>query len=224
METSQSKSIPNSERNIKEENAQIEAVQSEGKKIFDDFINRKRRDTQFAQLDPQSHYEYYMKLNADFARSSPVILRYITLGMFSEKAIYCYLKRCFERPIKTDEDYCSRQSDFVKWTYHFNTKIRGAELDKIWADTKQLLMEELDEIAKEREKIKAERASRSSASDDVRREAFKAAIAKAIITAKAKVAAERMETKIAELEDNSGKKLMSQRSEPELVSSANDVD
>ncbi len=234
----QSNTIPSDQRDIKAENAKIAEVVDEGRKIFSDFIGRKRKDKQFAQLDPQSHYEYYMKLHPDFARSSPVILRYITLGMFSEQAIFCYLKRCFEHPIKTDEDYCSRQADFVKWTYHFNTKIRGADLEKIWQDTKRLLMEELEDIAKEREKIKAERASRSTTSDDVRREAFKAAINKAIVEAKAKVAAERMTSKIAELEiskeqedDWSGKKSRSQRPTPGPVQeseptseSANEVD
>ena len=206
----QSGVIPADQRDIKAEDAKIAEINAEGSKIFDDFVARQKKDKQFAQLDPQSKYEYYLKGFPDFARSNPIILRYITLGMFSSKAVFCYLKRCYERQIMTDEDYCERNADFVRFLYHFNTKIRGAELEKIWHDTKRLLMEELEEIAKEREKIKAERASRSSNSDDVRREAFKAVINKAIIDAKAKVAAARAATKPAELEAfecNSGKKI-----------------
>lgn len=192
--------IPSSQRNTREEDERIDAVNIEGRKIFTDFIGRRKRDNGFAQLDPQSQYEFYMKLYPDFARSTPVILRYITLGMFSEKANFLYFKQCYRLVTKTDEDFCERQADFVKYLYHCNTKIRGPELEKIWCDTKQLLMEELAEIAKERERIKSERVSRQDGNDQVRRDALKAAVIRAISEAKAKLATERAAEKIAELE------------------------
>jgi hypothetical protein len=142
--------IPSNQRNLKEEDEKIAVVNAEGRKIYADFLKRVHEDKQFYQLDPQSKYDYYMKLYPDFARSNPLILRYITLGMFSEKANYCYFKQCYMYVTKTDEDFCSRQADLVKYLYRFNTKIRGVELDKIWSDTKSLLMAELDEIAASR--------------------------------------------------------------------------
>jgi len=192
--------IPNSQRNTKEEDAKIAEINAEGRKIFDDFVDRQRKDKAFAQLDPQSKYEYYMKLFPDFARSMPVILRYITFGMFSEKANFLYLKQCYRLVTKTDEDFCSRQADFVKYLYRCNTKIRGEQLEKIWHDTKKLLMEEMAAMAEERERIKAERLARQDANDEIRREALKAAVVRAISEAKAKLAAERAAEKIAELE------------------------
>lgn len=212
--TDQPEVIPSEQRDTKAEDAKIAAVNIEGRKIFDDFINRQKKDRQFAQLDPQSKYEYYIKAHPDFARSNPVILRYITLGLFHEKAVYLYYQQCYRIVTKSDTDFAERSADYIKYLYHFTTKIRGAELDKIWSDTKQLLLEELDEIAKEREKIKAERASRQSSSDDVRREAFKAAIVKAITAAKEKVATERLVDKIAELETATAGLSVSDTTEP----------
>lgn len=182
--------IPSSQRNLKEEDEKIAVVNAEGKKIYADFLNRLHSDKQFYQLDPQSKYDYYMKLYPDFARSNPLILRYITLGMFSEKANFLYFKQCYMYVTKTDEDFCNRQADLVKYIYTFNTKIRGAALEKIWSDTKTLLMAELEEIAVERKRMQDERASRKVENNQVRVDAIKVAITKAIANAKARVLAE----------------------------------
>lgn len=184
--------IPSSQRNLKEEDEKIAAVNAEGRKIYADFLTRVHADRQFYQLDEQSKYDYYMKLYPDFARSNPLILRYITLGMFNEKANFLYFKQCYTYVTKTDEDFCNRQADLVKYIYRFNTKIRGAELDKIWSDTKSLLMAELDEIAIERKKLQDERANRKVENNQVKIDAIKVAITKAIANAKAKVLAERL--------------------------------
>lgn len=184
--------IPSSQRNLKEEDEKIAAVNAEGRKIYADFLTRIHTDKQFYQLDEQSKYDYYMKLYPDFARSNPLILRYITLGMFNEKANFLYFKQCYTYVTKTDEDFCNRQADLVKYIYRFNTKIRGAELDKIWSDTKSLLMNELDEIAIERKKLQDERANRKVENNQVNIDAIKVAITKTIANAKAKVLAERL--------------------------------
>lgn len=182
--------IPANQRNVKEEDEKIAGVNAEGRKIYADFLKRVHSDNQFYQLDPQSKYDYYMKLYPDFARSNPLILRYITLGMFSEKANFLYYKQCFMYVTKTNEDFCSRQADLVKYIYKFNTQIRGAELDKIWSDTKSLLMAELDEIDAERKRHQDERAANKTENNQVRIDAIKVAIARAIADAKAKVLAD----------------------------------
>lgn len=179
--------IPSSQRNVKDEDEKIAVVNAEGRKIYADFLKRVHENEQFYQLDPQSKYDYYMKLYPDFARSNPLILRYITLGLFNEKANYLYFKQCYMYVTKTDEDFCCRQADLVKYIYRFNTNIRGAELDKIWSDTKSLLMAELDEIAIERKKFQDERASRKVENNQVRVDALKVAISNAIKNAKANV-------------------------------------
>lgn len=186
--------VPANQRDIDGEKKQIDLVNAEGAKIFADFTERLKQP-EFSQLDPQSQYEYYMKIYPDFARSNPIILRYITLNMFSEKAVFLYLMRCYERPIKTNKDYCERQADYVRFLYHCTTRIRGKQLDNIWTETRDLLMHEIEEFDKERERIKAERLARQDANDEIKRESIKAALVKQLNELRVRVLAERAASK-----------------------------
>lgn len=217
----ESEIIPASQRDIAGEKKQIDLVNAEGAKIFADFTERLKQP-EFSRLDPQSQYEYYMKIYPDFARSNPIVLRYITLNMFSEKAVFLYLMRCYERPIKTNKDYCERQADYVKYLYRCTTQIRGKQLDDIWIETRDLLMHEIEEFDKERERIKAERLARQDANDEIKRESIKAAFVKQLNELRAQVlancAASKSET---ETENNS---TSVQEATPDLCTSETDPD
>lgn len=182
--------VPANQRDIAGEKKQIDLVNAEGRMIFVDFSERLKQP-EFSQLDPQSQYEYYMKIYPDFARSNPIILRYITLNMFSEKAVFLYLMRCYEQPIKTNEDYCERQADFVKYLYHCTTPIRGEKLNDIWKETRNLLMDEIKKFDEDRDRIKAERLSRQDANDEIKRETIKIALTKRLTELREQILANR---------------------------------
>ena len=138
---------------------QIKNTITEGKKIYGDYLRRIRDDEQFNKLGYQARYEYYMKMHIDFARQSPMVLRMIaSYGMFNEKAISMYMKKCFNCPIKTDEDYCERQADFVKYNYMFNGKHKSQkELNEIWQQSKKSMMDEIKATNQEKKKISEQR-------------------------------------------------------------------
>lgn len=161
------------------ESDQIEDAIREGKIIYSDYVKRMRGDAEFANLDYQAKYEYYMKIYIDYARQNPMILRMIaSYGMFSEKAIRMYFKKCFNKPIKTDEDYCERQADFVKYNYMFCGKhIPAARLNIIWANTKKSMMEEVEFNKKETKETRDRRAKNKKENDSMRRDNLKKAIA-----------------------------------------------
>jgi hypothetical protein len=112
------------------------------------------------------------------------------MGMFSEKANFLYFKQCYSHTIMCDEDWAERQADFVKYLYHMCTEFRGKMLDKIWRETKQLMMEELNNLAEEKKRIQEERARKTDENETIKREAVKAGLLRAVEEARARRAAE----------------------------------
>lgn len=150
----------------------IDDVIAEGRKIYNDYRERVKNDEQFKSLSHQARYEYYMKMNIDFARQHPLILRHIaSYGMFSEKAIKLYFQKCFRNNTTSDEEYCERQADFVKYTYMYSGKhVPQNKLNEIWAHTKKHMMDELEATAKEKIMIKEQREKNKVSNDIARRE------------------------------------------------------
>lgn len=153
----------------------IDNVIDEGKKIYSDYCKRVKNDEQFKSLSHQARYEYYMKMNIDFARQHPLILRHIaSYGMFSAKAIKLYFQKCFRNNTNSDEEYCERQADFVKYNYMYSGKhVPQNKLNEIWAQTKKHMMDELEATAKEKKMIKEQREKNKNSNDIVRRENVK---------------------------------------------------
>jgi hypothetical protein len=157
------------------ENKLIDPIVAEAGKIYADYVKRIKSDGQFISLSPQARYEYYMKVHIDFARQYPMILRHIaSYGMHSEKAIRLYMKKCFSKSTDTDEEYCERQADFVKYLYMYSGRhIEPGRLNEIWAHTKKHIMNELEASKKERDIIKARREKNKDANNTARRESVK---------------------------------------------------
>ena len=57
--------------------------------------------------------------------------------------------------VKTDEEYCERQADYVKYVWMYsNNHLSTKKLNTIWQQTKDALMEELSTRKRETEAIK----------------------------------------------------------------------
>lgn len=141
------------------EKKRIDIIVDEAAVIFSDYKKRIAEDEQFQNLCKQSRFEYYMKKYIDFARQYPIILRHIAcFGMHSEKAIRLYMKKCYNTQTDTDEAFCERQADFVKYLYMFTMKhCSQYKLNSVWMHTKNHLMEEIAAGRKERQIIKDRR-------------------------------------------------------------------
>jgi hypothetical protein len=153
----------------------IEDVITEGAKIYADYRKRIESDEQFKSLSHQARYEYYMKMNIDFARQHPLILRHIaSYGMFSKKAVKLYFQKCFRNNTQNDEEYCERQADFVKYNYMFSGKhMPQNKLNEIWTHTKKHMMDELAASKREKKMIKEQREKNKNSNNIARRENVK---------------------------------------------------
>ena len=159
----------------KREETTINSVIEEANIIFKDYIHRVKNDVQFRDLNPQAKYEYYMKLHIDFARQNPIILRHIaSFGLHSPKAIRLYMKKCYSTNTDTDESFCERQADFVKYLYMYTGKhVSQKKLQEIWAQTKKHMMDEIEVSRKEKALIKERREKNKKPNDIERREYVK---------------------------------------------------
>jgi hypothetical protein len=157
------------------DNKKIDIIVKEANIIYSDYMKRMRNDTQFQCLSKQSRFEYYMKKYIDFARQYPIILRHIaSYGMHSEKAIRLYMKKCYNQQIYTDEEYCERQADFVKYLYmHKGNHCSQEKLGLVWTHTKKHLMDEIAANKKERDVIKKRREKNKESNNIERRENVK---------------------------------------------------
>jgi gas vesicle protein len=71
----------------------------------------------------------------------------VDTGQFHPKAMRQYINKLKVKPYKTEEEYCERNADYIKYIYmntcaHHNHK----EAAQLWADTKRSLMNELKEF------------------------------------------------------------------------------
>jgi len=178
IENNRIKAIEKAEMNAQKnevEKKRIDPIVNEAAIIFSDYTKRMRGDTQFQNLCKQSRFEYYMKRYIDFARQYPIILRHIAcFGMYSEKAIRLYMKKCYNTQMDTDEEFCERQADFVKYLYMFTGKhCSQNKLNSVWAHTKKHLMEELEANKKERQVIKDRREKNKDTNNIERRDNVK---------------------------------------------------
>ena len=161
--------------NDAQEEKNINEVIVEGRRIYTDYKKRMREDDQFKILSHQARFEYYMRMHIDFAREQPLILRHIaSYGMFAPKAVRMYLQKCFRNPIKTDEDYCERQADYVKYLYMYSGKHHSTRvINDVWAKTKKHLMVEMELASVEKKKIKIRREKNKSINNIARRNNIK---------------------------------------------------
>jgi hypothetical protein len=157
------------------ENAmRVDRVNKEGRVIYDDYLRRMKKDATFKALDEQARYEYYMNSYRDFARENPIILRYIaSFGMFNELANIHYFARCFKHPVKTNEDYCERQADFIRMLYKLCTPASEDILAAIWKRAKEALMAEIAANDKANAEAKAYRDAQHESNLAARREGIR---------------------------------------------------
>lgn len=178
MSDSKSEVIPYKERNVEAEDDHIARVNEEGREIYGDYQRRLAEDEEFAALGPQDRYEFYMKSRYAFALANPIILRYIAcFGMFSEKANWLYFKQCYQRPIKTDADYCERQADFIMYLYKMCTPTRGDALKRLHEEARVALLAELEERARDTAEQQAKRQAHKESVLAARKDALKKLVA-----------------------------------------------
>lgn len=155
-----------------DEKETINRVVEDGLIIYRDYCDRAKKDESFSVLSYQAKYEYYMKKYIDYARSYPIIVRYIaSFGMYHPKAVRLYLKKCFSTPMNDDEEFCNRQADYVKYLYMYcNPHMSRTKLNEIWAHTKKSMMNEMEINRKEKKIVRDRRKKNEGVNNTTRRD------------------------------------------------------
>jgi len=132
--------------------------------MYRDFSQRCKNDAEFVKLNTRDKFAYYHRNSPNVVNKFPVIIRYmIETGQFHPKAMRQYIKKLKASPYKTEEEYCERNADYIKYLY-MNTHVRydTKEANRLWTDSKLMLMDELkdfkdrlDEHRKKTEDMKA---------------------------------------------------------------------
>jgi hypothetical protein len=116
--------------------------------IYRDFLNRVKTDPEFVKLGPNDKITYYHRNSPTIVGKFPVVFRYMMeTGQFHPKALKMYFDKLKAKPYKSEEEYCERNADYIKYLYmqthaHYNRK----EANQLWADAKKSLLEELQEF------------------------------------------------------------------------------
>lgn len=169
-------------KNGDEKKILINAIAKEAGAIWMDYQKRSKEDSQFNKMNPQSKFEYYMKMFIDFTRQWTIVTRHIaSYGMYNEKAVRLYVNKCITMPYKTEEEFCERQADYVKYLYMYGKNhYPSNKLKEIWTTTKKCLMEELESSRSENEIIKNRRKKNKITNDIARRDNLKQVVSKII--------------------------------------------
>lgn len=126
--------------------------------LYRDFNERSKRDSEFVKLSANDKLMYYHRNASDVVKKFPIIFRYMCeTGQFHPKAMKQYIDKLKNSPYKSEEEYCERNSDYIKYLYmathsHYSLK----EANQLWADAKQALTEELADFKKRLDDIKKE--------------------------------------------------------------------
>ena len=143
--------------------------------IYKDFKHKIKKDQDFKELEPDKQLDYFQKKYRYFGLTFPIVLRYmIQLKWYSTKAFTRFLKKLKTNPYKSEDEYCQRQADYVKFLYmemnkHCNTK----KAQEVWTDTYKKLLLEVEMFKKMAEKIKKKTEKNEIKNKKERREELK---------------------------------------------------
>lgn len=116
--------------------------------VYNDFVHRMKSDPEFVKLSSHDKIAYYHRNASDVVKKFPIIFRYmIETGQFHTKAMKQFIDKLKIKPYKTEEEYCERNADYIKYLYmcthaHYNLK----EAKQLWADTRIALLNEIKEF------------------------------------------------------------------------------
>ena len=151
---------------------------SKAVKLYQDFLVRTKTDSAFSNLSESDKVSFYHRLEPTLTKRYPIVFRYmIATGQFHPKAMEMYMDRLKDKPYKTEDEYCERCADYIKYLYmKTNTNYSTKEGNKIWKDTRKALKDELTDFKERLDEIKAEEIDTKKVAEYERRRELKIAI------------------------------------------------
>lgn len=133
----------------------METYVSDAKKIWKDFKLRSKT-TDFKALTTDQQLDFYQKNYHQFTMNFPLVLRYmIQMNQFNSKAFTRYVTKMQSNPYRSEEEYCERQANYVKFLYMELSNTRNMKsAQKVWQEAKDMLMDEVKVFKDTEKKIK----------------------------------------------------------------------
>lgn len=123
--------------------------------IFKDYKSR-LTDENFKTLTPEERLSFYQKKYSEFTMSFPIVIRYlIQFGMYKQKAFSKYIKKLHNKPYKSEQEYCERQADYVKFLYmETNKHYNQTDIKDLWTEVYNSLIKEVELFKQAEETVK----------------------------------------------------------------------
>ena len=138
--------------------------------IFKDYKNR-ITDENFKILTPEERLSFYQKKYSEFTMSFPIVIRYlIQFGMYKQKAFSKYIKKLQNKPYKSEQEYCERQADYVKFLYmETNKHYNQTDIKELWTEVYNSLIKEVELFKQAEETVKQRHEKNNTVNADERR-------------------------------------------------------
>ena len=150
---------------------------ADAKSIYND-LKQQELKYSFKTMDPAKKLDYFQKKYRKFATSFPITLRYmVQLGLYHQEAFRKFIKKMMARPYRSEEEYCERQADYVRYLYTELGMTRDHKhAQAIWKETHDKLLEEVAIFREANEKVKKKTEKNNEINSIQRREELKKAI------------------------------------------------
>ena len=143
--------------------------------IYKDFKNKTKKDLNFSKISPDDQLDYFQKKYKHFSLTFPIVLRYmVQLKWYSTKAFTQFLKKLKTNPYRSEDEYCKRQADYVKYLYMDINKHMGMhKANEVWQSTYNKLQLEVEMFKKMSEEVKQKNKKNEIKNREERREELK---------------------------------------------------
>jgi hypothetical protein len=157
----------------------METYISDAKKIWKDYKKRMKEDSAFKSLNDEDRLIFYQTNYKEFNMNFPIVIRYMAqLDQFHIKAFEKYVKKMQKHPYRSEEEYCERQADYVKYLYmelspKYDMKI-ACEKQK---NAAKMLKQEIKAFKEAEEIVKKKLEKNNEVNSDERRKELKKLLA-----------------------------------------------
>lgn len=134
----------------------MDAYKDDANTIYSDFRTKLRMDEQFRALDSVQQLSHIQKKYPQFAKTFPIVLRYmVQMQKFSSRAFERFIKKMKTKPYRSEEEFCERQADYVKYLFIETSHSHNTEdAKKVWTRTYETLLKEVKAFKQAEEQIK----------------------------------------------------------------------
>jgi gas vesicle protein len=146
--------------------------------IWRDLRQRASTDQKFMALSKEEQLDYYQRSNAAFHMMFPIVIRYMVMfGQYSTRAFTRHVKKIGAKPYRSEDEYCERQADYVKYLFmELSPAHDSKEAKAVWQQTYDKLKLEVESFKEARKNAQETLKANDAKSSAERRNELRKAI------------------------------------------------